>query len=214
MDEPADHAAILRRLVDKEVSRDVVNSLERYVDILRGAGVQRGLLGPREAVRLWSRHVLNCAALAPLLRPGASVADVGSGAGLPGVVLAILRPDVSFTLIEPLLRRATFLTEVIDALGISANTSVTRERAEDHSGPTFDVVVARAVAPLDKLAAWSMPLLRSGGTLLAVKGQQAEVEVSEHRARLSRLGARHIEVMELGAEVLAPPTTVVRLQRR
>lgn len=175
--------------------------------------MERGLLGPREADRIWERHVLNCAAVVTLLPGDAAVADVGSGAGLPGVVLAVLRPDITVTLIEPLLRRSTFLAEVVATLGL-ANSTVLRERAEDHRGSTFDVVVARAVAPLDRLASWSLPLLRRGGTLLAVKGSRAEAEVAEHSARLTRLGAVGVEVVELGRGVLEQPTTVITVRRR
>lgn len=147
----------------------------RYVGLLAGAGIERGLLGPREASRLWTRHVLNSAALAPIVPPGAHVVDVGSGAGLPGIPLLLARPDLALTLLEPMARRATFLDEVVQALGVDAQ--VVRGRAEDFPRASVDVAVARAVAPLAKLAAWALPLLRPGGTLLALKGRSAAAEI-------------------------------------
>ena len=132
---------------------------ERYVELLATAGVERGLIGPREAPKLWDRHVLNCLALTSLVPPGATVADLGSGAGLPGLVLAIGRPDLTVTLVEPLQRRTTFLDEVIDELGLE-DVRVVRGRAEElHGRERFDVVTARALAPLDRLLGWGMPLV-------------------------------------------------------
>src|SRR6188768_33600 len=147
----------------------------RYARILAGAGVERGLIGPREADRLWDRHLLNSAALAELLDQDDRIADIGSGAGLPGIPLALARPDLRVTLIEPLLRRSDFLREVIDDLGV--DITVVRGRAEEHSVRQqvgeMDAVVSRAVAGLDKLTRWSMPLLRSGAQMMALKGQRA-----------------------------------------
>src|SRR5689334_11355452 len=139
---------------------------ERYVDMLATAGVERGLIGPREVPRLWTRHVLNCAVVVPRIPAGATVADVGSGAGLPGLVWAIARPDLEVTLIEPLLRRTIFLEEAVADLGLESVT-VIRARAEDVD-QTFDVVTARAVASLEKLGSWCLPLVRPGGVLLAL----------------------------------------------
>jgi 16S rRNA (guanine527-N7)-methyltransferase len=171
----------------------------RYAELLAGAGVERGLLGPREAPRLWERHLLNCAGLTELLEPDQEVLDAGSGAGLPGVVLAIRRDDIDVCLVEPLQRRATFLTEVVAELGLP-RVSVVRSRLEDLAGKTLvDVVVARAVAPLDRLAAWTMPLLRTGGRLLALKGEQAEAELAAGRPALRRLGAESGEVVAVGS---------------
>jgi 16S rRNA (guanine527-N7)-methyltransferase len=147
----------------------------RYVGLLAGAGIERGLLGPREASRLWTRHVLNSAALAPLVPPGARVVDIGSGAGLPGIPMLLARPDLALTLLEPMARRAAFLDEVVQSLGLAAQ--VVRGRAEDFPRASVDVAVARAVAPLATLAAWALPLLRPGGTLLALKGQSAAAEI-------------------------------------
>jgi len=177
----------------------------RYEEWLAGAGIERGLLGPREVPRLWERHILNSVALAPLLRDGERVVDVGSGAGLPGIPLALARPECSFVLLEPLARRAAFLTEVVDDLGLAPQVSVVRGRAEEvvRSPERYDVAVARAVAPLDRLAAWCLPLLRPGGRLLALKGDRAEEEV----AAAPRLGAT---VERLGD----PPATVVTIRRK
>jgi 16S rRNA (guanine527-N7)-methyltransferase len=182
---------------------------ERYVDLLTSAGVERGLIGPREVPRIWERHVLNCAVVVPRVPQGATVADVGSGAGLPGLVWAIARPDLHVTLIEPLRRRTTFLEEAVEALGLDQVT-VVRARAEDVR-ETFDVVTARAVAPLEKLAGWCLPLVRPGGVLLALKGKTAEEEVASSRVSLHKMGATDIVVSSHGD--LLVPTTVVEVTR-
>ncbi len=183
--------------------------VERYVDLLTTAGVERGLIGPREAPRLWERHILNCAVVLPRVPRDATVADVGSGAGLPGIVWAIARPDLTVTLIEPLLRRTLFLEEVVAELGLERVT-VLRARAEDVR-ETFDVVTARAVAPLEKLAGWCLPLVRPGGVLLALKGQRAEEEVASSQVSLRKMGATDIVVSSYGD--LLVPTTVVEVTR-
>ena len=171
----------------------------RYAELLAGAGVERGLLGPREAPRLWERHLLNCAGLTELLEPGQDVLDAGSGAGLPGVVLAIRRDDIEVVLVEPLQRRATFLSEVVQELNL-AHVRVVRSRLEDLAGKTLvDAVVARAVAPLDRLASWTLPLLRTGGRLLALKGERADSELAAGRAALRRSGAESAEVVTVGS---------------
>ena len=191
---------------------------QRYVALLADAGVVRGLIGPREIPRLWERHVLNCAVVSELVPTGAEVVDVGSGAGLPGIPLAIRRPDLTCTLVEPSLRRTTFLTEAVQALGMSEQLSVYRGRAEDASvrsalkGVKF--VTARAVAPLDRLAGWCLPLLRPGGVLLALKGASAEAEVASHREAVGRLGGGEIDVVSCGSGLLDDPVTVVRVRRR
>ncbi len=187
-----------------------------YADLLAGPGVERGLIGPREVPRLWERHLLNCAVVAELVPTGAAVDDVGSGAGLPGIVLALHRPDLRVTLVEPLLRRAVFLAEVVATLGIGDRVLVERSRAEDRAaaGPTADVVTARAVAGLDRLARWTLPLLRPGGVLLAFKGAGAAQEVEQASQVLSGLGAQRVEVVRVGVGTVEPATTVVRVTVR
>lgn len=198
-----------------EVFGDRLELARRYADLLAGPGVERGLLGPREVDRLWERHILNSAAVGELIEPGALVVDVGSGAGLPGLPLAIARPDLSVTLVEPMQRRTEFLAEAVAALGLEV--AVVRGRAEEPGvrgrAGGADVVVSRAVAELEKLTRWSLPLLRAGGRMLAVKGERAEAEVAESRTAMARLGATGVEVMRCGAGYLRPPTTVVSAVR-
>jgi 16S rRNA (guanine527-N7)-methyltransferase len=179
----------------------------RYGDLLADAGVQRGLIGPREVPRLWERHLLNCAVVADLFGPSSTLVDVGSGAGLPGIVLAICRPDLDVVLAEPLLRRTTFLTEAVSVLGLD-NVRIERIRAEQMAGGV-DAVTARAVAPLDRLARWSLPLIRPGGRLVALKGASAHREVQAALPVLERLGARHWEVRELDVAPGFVPTRAV-----
>lgn len=186
---------------------DRVDAAVAYAERLATDGVVRGLIGPREAPRLWERHVLNCALLAPALPEGARVADIGSGAGLPGLVLAIARPDVTITLIEPLLRRTTFLEETVDALGLT-NVVVVRGRADAlHGTADFDVVTSRAVAPLDRLLEWSMPLVAPDGVLLAMKGSSAADEIAAAGSVLARLGCSDPVVESLGGDPEADETT-------
>jgi 16S rRNA (guanine527-N7)-methyltransferase len=182
---------------------------EQYAEILATDGVVKGLIGPREVPRLWDRHIMNSAVVVPRVPQGASVADVGTGAGLPGLVWAIARPDLRVTLIEPLLRRTTFLDEAVADLGLS-NVDVVRGRAED-VGRTFDVVTARAVAALDKLGRWCMPLVAPGGVMLAMKGRSAEQEVASSAATLHRLGATSIVVSTYDNG--ETPTTVVEVSK-
>ena len=183
----------------------------RYAEILTSAGVERGLLGPREADRIWDRHLFNCAAVGPLIPSGDLVCDLGSGAGLPGIVIAIARPDVRMVLLEPLLRRTTFLTECVADLALG-NVTVTRGRAEDHAGRmNADSVVARAVAPLERLAGWALPLLRPGGQLLAMKGETARTELDAAETQLLRLGSEEWELVEVGIDSGAQSTYVVRV---
>ena len=188
---------------------------ERYAQILAGAGVERGLLGPREVDRVWDRHILNSAAVAELFDAGDQIADIGSGAGLPGIPLALARPDLRLTLIEPLLRRSEFLREVVDDLDLKI--AVVRGRAEDRSVRQqvgeMDAVVSRAVASLDKLTKWGVPLLRPDGRLVAIKGERAEEEIREHRRVMASLGAVDVRVMRCGADYLDPPATAVVARR-
>jgi 16S rRNA (guanine527-N7)-methyltransferase len=184
----------------------------RYADLLATDGVVRGLIGPREADRLWERHLLNCAALAPALDHGTEVVDVGSGAGLPGLVLAIARPDVRVTLVEPLERRIGFLGEAVESLGL-ANVTVRRMRAEALEPGRADVVTARAVAPLEKLVRWCLPALRPGGRLLAMKGARAAVELAETEPLLRRLRVPTWRIVQMGLDVLEQPATVVEIVR-
>ena len=185
---------------------------EAYADLLGTDGVVRGLIGPREAPRLWDRHLLNCAVLGDLLPEGASVCDIGSGAGLPGLVLAIARPDLRITLVEPLLRRTTFLEEVVTRLQLAEQVEVVRDRAEGlHGERTFEVVTSRAVAPLDRLLGWSMPLVAPTGFLVAMKGSSVHEEIKTADAVLHQLGCSPPEVHVLGADRIASPTTAVRV---
>ncbi|UQA94279.1 16S rRNA (guanine(527)-N(7))-methyltransferase RsmG [Streptomyces halobius] len=185
----------------------------RYGELLADAGVTRGLIGPREVPRLWERHLLNCAVLSEVVPRGVSVCDVGSGAGLPGIPLALVRPDLKITLLEPLLRRTNFLQEVVELLGLD-HVTVVRGRAEEVMGkiPQVHVVTARAVAPLDRLAGWGVPLLRPYGEMLALKGDTAEEELKAARAALSKLGVVETSVVHVGEGIVDPPSTVVRVE--
>ncbi|MQY27014.1 16S rRNA (guanine(527)-N(7))-methyltransferase RsmG [Nocardia aurantia] len=187
----------------------------RYWELLSTAGVERGLIGPREVPRLWDRHILNCAVLGELIPDAATVVDIGSGAGLPGIPLALARPDLRITLVEPLLRRTVFLTEFIESAGIPV--AVLRGRAEEAAvlaaAGGADVVTSRAVAPLGKLARWSLPLVRDHGRMLALKGSSAAEEIERDRAELTRLGGGATEVLECGAGIVDPPTVVVSVER-
>lgn len=187
---------------------------EHFTQMLTAEGPERGLIGPREVERLWERHMLNCAFLAEAIEPGpATLADVGSGAGLPGVVLAIARPDLRITLIETMQRRAAWLEEVDQELELGVE--VVRSRAEDlHGVREFDVVTARAVAALDKLARWTLPLVADDGVLLAMKGSSAADEVEKASKVLTRLGGEDPRIARYGADDVEIPTTVVHVRRR
>jgi 16S rRNA (guanine527-N7)-methyltransferase len=190
----------------------VLDQARRYAELLATDGVTRGLIGPRETDRLWDRHLLNCAVVTELLPEYGRMVDIGSGAGLPGIVLAMLRPSLEVTLLEPLLRRAVFLEECVAELEL-ANATVLRARAEDKNvaGMAADIATARAVAPLDRLAGWAAGLLRPGGQLLAIKGQSAEAELAAAKPVLSRLGVRSTEVLQAGNGRVVSATTVVRV---
>lgn len=201
---------------------DQVTTLTSFADLLADAGVTRGLIGPREVPRLWQRHLLNCAVVADpaagLVPSGALIGDVGSGAGLPGLVWAIARPDTRVVLIEPLLRRSTFLSEAVADLGLADRVTVWRGRAEDAVGSPeigpLDVVTARAVAPLERLLGWTVPLLAEGGRLVALKGSSAHQELADGRAAAVAAGLADLEVREVGIGVVDPATTVIIGVRR
>jgi 16S rRNA (guanine527-N7)-methyltransferase len=199
-----------------DIARDVFTgeAWERanaFAGLLAGAGVVRGLLGPREVPRIWDRHLLNCAVVAEAVPQDAHLVDIGSGAGLPGLVLAIVRPDIRVTLLEPLLRRTVFLEECVDVLKLE-NVEVLRGRAEELAGKRlFDVASARAVAPLDRLLTWAMPLLREGGELIAMKGERAAEELAEAEPQLRASGAKTAELVTVGRGKVEPPATLVRV---
>ncbi|MDW8804507.1 16S rRNA (guanine(527)-N(7))-methyltransferase RsmG [Streptomyces scabiei] len=197
----------------RDVFGDRYADAVRYAELLAEAGVQRGLIGPREVPRLWERHLLNCAVLSEVVPDGVTVCDVGSGAGLPGIPLALVRRDLKITLLEPLLRRTNFLTEVVELLGLD-HVTVVRGRAEEVLGTLqpVHVVTARAVAPLDRLAAWGIPLLRPYGEMLALKGDTAEEELKSAASALSKLGAVETSVLHVGEGVVDPLSTVVRVE--
>lgn len=186
-----------------------------YAELLSGDGVAHGHIGPREAGRLWDRHLVNSAVLTELIAPDARVVDVGSGAGLPGVPMAIRRSDLQVDLVEPMLRRTTFLERVCTELSLDEQVRVVRGRAEDVVGIVggTDWVVARAVAPLDRLVRWCLPLLSPGGCLLALKGASAADEVDEHTPAILRAGASRVEVTELPGVAGGESTWVVTVER-
>ncbi|HMO11282.1 MAG TPA: 16S rRNA (guanine(527)-N(7))-methyltransferase RsmG, partial [Actinotalea sp.] len=189
---------------------DAFPLLRRFGELLADEGLVRGLIGPREVPRLWERHLLNCAAVAAHV-PAGVVADVGSGAGLPGVVVAALRPDVRVVLVEPMARRVAWLETVVRELGL--DTEVARARAEDlHGRLLVDGVTARAVAPLDRLATWTLPLLRESGELLALKGESASEELRAARPALRALGGDDGEVLEASTVDGVAPTRLVRVR--
>jgi 16S rRNA (guanine527-N7)-methyltransferase len=184
---------------------------ERYAELLATDGVVRGLIGPREPRRLWERHLLNCAVLGELVPADATVCDIGSGAGLPGLVLSIARPDLRVTLVEPILRRTTFLEEVVSELGLE-HVEVHRSRAEElHGARTFDVVTSRAVAPLERLLGWSMPLVAPDGALVAMKGSSAAEEIEAAAKALRKHGCSTPEIHTLGEDLTDSPTTAIRV---
>ncbi|MFK5634301.1 16S rRNA (guanine(527)-N(7))-methyltransferase RsmG [Ornithinimicrobium sp. LYQ103] len=183
----------------------------RYADLLATTGISHGLVGPREAPRLWERHLVNCAVMETLVQQGERVVDIGSGAGLPGLVLAIVRPDLDVHLVEPLLRRTTWLSRAVDELGLE-NVTVHRGRA-DEVDLTAPVVTARAVASLDKLVAWSFPLLAPGGRLLALKGEAAAEELRSVEPLLLSLGVTHHQVRVVGGDRVSEPARVVEIVR-
>lgn len=199
-------------LAAEKIFGDRLDLAKRYVQHLATSGIERGLLGPREVPRLWSRHVLNCAVIESVMEQDVEVADVGSGAGLPGLCLAIARPDLKLTLIEPLERRCIWLSEVIEDLGLD-NVTVMRGRAEQ----MVDVVnaryvTARAVSALANLAGLTIPLLHGQGELIAIKGRSVAEEIDKASKAIRKLGGKETEVLTIGEDLLAEPTTVVRIK--
>lgn len=188
------------------------DAAQGYADLLAEHGEVLGLLGPSEYERLWTRHLINSALIAPLL--AGRVADVGSGAGLPGIPLAIARPDIEFTLIEPMERRAQWLQRVRDELGLD-NVEVVRARAEEiPDQTTFDQVTARAVAALSKLIPWTAPLVRYDGELLLLKGRSAEAELEKAAKVVRKFHLEDVTITEIGAELDTEPTRVFRARVR
>ncbi len=206
--------------VDVEVAQrakgflgDGFDRVSAFADALAAEGVLRGLIGPREVPRLWERHLLNSAALLPYLPATGSVIDVGSGAGLPGLVIACARPDLDVVLVEPMERRALWLTEVAESLGLTSVDVVQRRAEEMHGRLAADVVTARAVAPLDRLMTWCFPLVREHGVLLAMKGSRAQEEVDGAQPLIAGLGGGDAEVLSAETIPGVAPTTVVRVAR-
>ncbi|MGL5808854.1 MAG: 16S rRNA (guanine(527)-N(7))-methyltransferase RsmG [Nocardioides sp.] len=188
--------------------------MRQYARMLADDAVDRGLIGPRERPRLWDRHILNSLVLTELLDPDWKVCDIGSGAGLPGLVVAIARPDLMVTLLEPMLRRTTFLEECIARLGMD-NVAVMRARADGvtRADSQFDAVISRAVAPVGQLARWSVPLLRPGGVMLALKGSSAHQELESARVELVNEDCHSPEVLSLTQADGVSTTSVIRLHR-
>src|SRR3954447_13033179 len=202
----------------REVFSRALPTAEAFAELLATEATVRGLIGPREVPRLWERHLLNCAVISDLMSEGSAVCDIGSGAGLPGIVLAIRRPDLSVTLLEPLLRRTTFLELAVSRMELD-NVTVHRGRAEEMHRDAewaegFDVVTSRAVAPMERLAGWSLPLVRPGGLFLAMKGSSAQQELDASTRALRHLGGTWAQVLALGEQWLTPPVTVVSVRAR
>ncbi|MEY4554691.1 MAG: hypothetical protein RL197_1118 [Actinomycetota bacterium] len=197
--EPVQAAAVFGERID--LARGYAAALVRDSDLL-------GLLGPREMPRLWSRHILNSAVVAELVAPGKTVCDIGSGAGLPGIPMAIVLPDTRFTLIEPMERRSDWLISVVEELGLT-NVEVLRTRAEE-VGEAFDIATARAVSALPKLLRLCVPLVRHGGEILALKGSKAAEEIEDAKRIQKKMGISSFEIVHAGAGLLTEPTLVVR----
>jgi 16S rRNA (guanine527-N7)-methyltransferase len=186
-----------------------IEKARAYAQNLANDSDDLGLLGPRELDKLWSRHILNSAVVVETVNPGDHVADVGSGAGLPGIPMAIALPEAHFVMIEPMERRSTWMLEVIQELGLS-NVEVRRARAEEVLDLKFDVVTARAVAALDKLLMLTVPLLKPGGSLIALKGSKAAEEIEASKKLQKKLGIASFEIQICGEKFLAEPTSVVK----
>jgi 16S rRNA (guanine527-N7)-methyltransferase len=202
----------------REIYPEAFAGLDRFASLLATEGLTRGLLGPNELGRLWDRHILNCAQVEEVIPQGATVVDIGSGAGLPGLVLTLVRPDLDVTLVDTQARRVKFLAEAIDQLGLGS-----RCRADQGRVPEFwnssgqevpTTVVARALAPLGDLMTWVWPVIEKGAVLLAIKGQGAQLEVDEFLASGSALVSKcHVELLGCGSGQKGPSTTVIRAAR-
>lgn len=202
---------------DQEVSREIfglgLSAAEEYGRMLAEEGELRGLIGPREVPRLWRRHILNSAAVGRFLPEEGRVADVGSGAGLPGIVLAIMKPELEFSLIEPMERRVEWLAEIVEALDLD-NVVIHQRRAEElHKRETFDAVTARAVAGMDKLLRFTMPLVSRNGRLLALKGQRVHQEIEDAKYVFKKFNAATVGVHEVDVVGDGDPTYVVEVAR-
>lgn len=196
-----------------QVFGDRLALAEAYHQSLATTAAERGFIGPKEVGRLWERHILNCAVISEAFEENLKVADIGSGAGLPGIPLAIARPDLKITLIEPLLKRSTYLNEIVAELGLD-NVTVVRGRAEDQPQASFDAVTSRAVAPLGKLAGWSLPLLQGGGAMIAMKGESVAEELERDAKLIEKAGGANAEIFTVGAATLDRPTTLIRIVRK
>jgi 16S rRNA (guanine527-N7)-methyltransferase len=199
-----------------EIFGDNLEKAIAYHESLATDGSVRGFIGPREVPRLWDRHILNCGVIGEAMDEGISVADIGSGAGLPGIPLAIARPDLNITLIEPLLKRSVYLNEVKEALNLD-NVTVIRGRAEEKvvrkQVGLVDIVTSRAVAPLGKLATWSLPLVKIGGRMVAMKGSSVEEEIERDAKEIRKAGGTDIKVYTVGEALLSEPTTLISIRR-
>jgi 16S rRNA (guanine527-N7)-methyltransferase len=190
---------------------------QAYAQLLATDGIGHGLIGPRELERIWERHLLNSAVISELIPSTCRVVDIGSGAGLPGLALACARPDLHLQLVEPMQRRVDFLSAAVSTLGLDDQVEVVRGRADDRSVVAqvgrAQWVTARAVAPLDRLVRWCLPLLASGGSLLALKGAQAEREIESFSPGLPRSVSRPVELIQCGVGILEEPARVIRIRR-
>ena len=212
LDENIDYTPEAEPKEAQEVFGEHIGEARQYFDLLVRDGDLLGLIGPRELPKLWSRHILNSAVVADLVEDGQLVADVGSGAGFPGIPMAILRPKVKFVLIEPMERRANWLADVVvPTLGLE-NVKVLRGRAEDAPLRNYDVTTARAVSALPKLLRMLVPLTAPGGQVLAMKGSKAQDEIEESRSLAKKLKLDSFEIVTVGENLLVDPTTVVRVR--
>ena len=212
LDENIDYTPEVEPKEAQEVYGEHIGQASQYFDLLVRDGDLLGLIGPREMPKLWSRHILNSAVVADLVEDGQVVADVGSGAGFPGIPMAILRPKVKFVLIEPMERRANWLADVVvPTLGLE-NVKVLRGRAEDAPLRNYDVTTARAVSALPKLLRMLVPLTAPGGQVLAMKGSKAQDEIEESKSLAKKLKLDSFEIVTVGENLLVDPTTVVRVR--